>query len=231
MAIFPDIDYNDEFERLRPSDKNNWQLPSRVRAMLTILKKERIVDGNYLSDITDMEALENLIVQKICSYKDHSNEQLREIFCHIHIWGGASGRGIFVRGDKFNWDKISQSYKKLVGICLNTTIQSPNVMDFNHIEDIVEPIYDAMVEFHGSNGVHDIGASFLTKHTRFWLIKNSPKNPLPIYDKVFAQNIMDKNHGAVFNGIKPFWKCMIKKAHQENVSLLALERQLYNYFS
>ena len=56
------------------------------------------------------------------------------------------------------------------------------------------------------------------------------KNPLPIFDSIMANGLL--NSSADITLLKQYWICMIEKAVSLNneMSLLALERQLFNFF-
>lgn len=231
MCIFPNIMYVDDFVPLN----NLPTLPASPKAMFTLLVNKGIVPANYLVNmgVANMNQLEEKIFKKVKDFQ-WTDEELFDIFCLIHIWGGISGRNIFLRHidhGRFNWSAIVGYYRNMVNMCLATSKPDTNTTGIDAALNSVPEIYKAINDFHGK--VKWIGAAFLTKHTRFWLTKNNPQNPLPIYDKTFSVNVMgiSPNYPAQIPDIIPYWHCMIDKARMENVSLLSLERQLFAYFN
>lgn len=229
MCNFPNIQYDDRFQPLA----NRIGLPKSPQAMYTLLKNNGFVQLNFLENLNvhNMTDLENKIFEKISHYGGTDHE-LKEIFCLIHIWGGNSGRNVFIKNPDPDLREIIPHYRNLVNSCLKTVEPHDNNLNdaLDAAQSYVNTIYDEILLFH--NNVKGIGPSFLTKHTRFWLTKNNPRNPLPIYDSTFAVHIMQQNprYNAQFRHIIPFWNCMINKAREEHISLLSLERQLFNFF-
>lgn len=230
MCNFPNIQYVDNFVPL-----NNLQgLPRSPKGMYTFLINRNFVPVNFLQamNVANMTQLEDVIFQKIQNYQG-SELELKEIFCLIHIWGGNRGASVFRNYPNPDMNAIIPHYKKLVNICLSTPIPNNNTLEsaLDAAQKSITDVYNAIISFHGT--IKGIGPSFLTKHTRFWLTKNNPLNQLPIYDSTFAEHIMGYNSpcSPQFNDIIPFWRCMITKANVEHVSLLSLERQLFNYWT
>jgi hypothetical protein len=225
--MFPPIKYTIDTPPLSMEDS----LPSHSRAMYKILRDRKIIDRNYLEkhNINNIDSLESFIFGKINNYKieSHDYQELKEIFCLIHIWGGNTGRNIFIQGGTgFNWNKISIPYEKLVIACCEIIPDSQNTLNIS--SEQMDKVFNAIITFHNDKNVNGIGPSFLTKHTRFWLHKNNPNNPLTIYDLNMTK-VMDKK-GVYFSTIQSYWRKMIEKANIENVSLLALERQIFIYY-
>lgn len=229
MCNFPDIQYTNKFEPLSGNI-----LPEGPRTMFNLICSKGFLNNNYLIDngIINMTKLEEVIVNKIKNCKENiyaSNNQLLEIFCLIQIWGGMSGRNIFVMGDGLKWEKIAGAYKQLVVSCINTPVPGPNENPLVIAKNSIENINKAIEAFYYDENVHNISTSFITKHTRFWLCMNIPNNPLPIYDSTFANRLMGRA-GVYLRNLKQYWNCMIDKAEEKGVSLLALERQLFIYY-
>ena len=240
MCNFPIIDYPEDVKSLYASEGIQG-LPESPQKMINILKKKKLIDDQLLSGINNMDALEERIINKIRKYSDNEKD-LRDIFCLIHIWGGISGRNVFVMHGGLKWEKLYPLYDKFAKDCQSIKIEiNSNRKD---IINFIDRVYSMISNFYNydiiqnrgikinanDKAVHDIGISFLTKHTMFWLIRNNPENPLPIYDSTLACGLMC-NPKVEWDDLKRYWMCMIYKARQENVCLRALERTLYNYYS
>lgn len=227
MCNFPNIQYEDNFPPLNDLPV----LPRSPQGMYSILINNGIVNPTYLLDMNvhNMIELEDEIFARIQNYSG-SDEELRDIFCLIHIWGGISGRGIFIRGNGFVWDEIKVPYRALVCKCISTPILNGNVNPLDVAENCIAPIYKSVCDFYRDSRIHHISTSFITKHTRYWLQRNNPNNPLPIYDSTFATNLMSYA-GVYMRSLPVFWNCMIDKARLEHISLLSLERQLFNHWN
>lgn len=229
MCNFPNIQYNPDFARLR-----NQKIPLGT---YTYLKNNRIVDDHLLDGIPDMEKLEECINEKIKSYNGNDDESLYDIFCLIQIWGGNFGKRVFVENQNFEsrWNGvIKDKYRELVNVCTGIKVNRNSVLGI--CEDDVDIIYNAIWGIlnarEGKNKVvPGFGVAFITKHTRFWLQKNNFNNPLPIFDSVMSWGLF-KRQNADITHLRHYWECMIKKAEslKNGMTLLALERQLFNYF-
>ncbi len=233
MCNFPNIHYVDNFQPLNNPLNNNLGLPKGPRAMYTLLVNKGFVPANSLDVFNvNMAQLEETINQVICHY-GATDTELKYIFCLIHIWGGNTGRRVFIMNPDPNMTNIIIHYRTFVNTCLaiKTPIDDTLEAGLETAHNSTITIYNSLMALHSA--VQGLGPSFLTKHARFWLKKNNPRNPLPIYDRTFANHIM--GHGphssAQFNDIIPFWNGMINKAQMENISLLSLERQLFNLWN
>ncbi len=234
MCIFPNIQYVDNYQPLNNPQNNNLVLPRGPRAMYTLLVNQGFVPANFLTalNVVNMTQLEDVINQKICNY-GATDPELKEIFCLIHIWGGNTGRRVFIMNPDPNMTNILIQYRIFVNTCLTAQAPINNTLDaaLDAALNSTTSTYNGLLALH--NTIRGLGPAFLTKHARFWLTKINPRNPLPIYDSTFANHIM--GHGphcsAQFNDIIPFWNGMINKARLEHVSLLSLERQLFNHYN
>ncbi len=230
MCNFPNIQYVDIFQPLANPLNNNCGLPKGPRAMYTLLVNKHFLPANFL-DIQNinMAQLECTINQRICDY-GATDPELKEIFCLIHIWGGNTGRRVFTMNPNPDMNNILIYYRDFVNVCLNTPVPTEDTLDakLDVAQNCVLTMYNAIWNLHSR--IKGLGPAFLTKHARFWLTKNNPLNPLPIYDSTFAEHIM--GHGphcnARFKDIIPFWNGMIAQAREVRISLLSLERQLFN---
>ena len=208
---FPDIDYKDEKIPLI----DNGSLSKNVKAMITLLTKLGIVNENLFNGIDSDDDLEQLIIDRIKSY--NPGDDLEEIFHLIQIWGGNSGRGIYVFGEGgFKWEEIAPHYQRLVDVYLSTK-------DIN--EASIDKLVEVVKEFNKS--VKNINVAFITKHTRYWLYRNLELNALPIYDSIMANYVMQK--AIDIKDLQEYWKVMIAKAKQLEIGLVPLERQIFKY--
>ena len=135
----------------------------------------------------------------------------------IQIWGGATGRYIYIFDGGFSWDKVSESYNELVDACLSVSDISDSSLNM---------LVDAVNEFDKS--VAHMGVAFITKHTRFWLSRSLGNNALPIYDSIMANCVMRKNTVEAKH-LFEYWSVMIAKAQQLGIGLMPLERQIFKY--
>lgn len=188
----------------------NNQLPT---GMVTLLRNKSIVPDNFLNGINNNDQLEQLIFDKICSYREGDN--LKDIFCMIHVWGGMAGRQVFI-GNRFDWERISPYYIRFINGCLEVRDNS---------EASIARCYEILSEL--INNVKYLGTAFGTKHMRFWLYKNLRCGTLPIYDRKMAESIMQDRYTRLSN-VPPYWHRMKELANEEHKSLLEYEREIYN---
>lgn len=220
MCYFPNIQFNNEFIPL--ADGQNGILPPSPRAMYALLVNRHIVDNQFLNGINNMAELENCIYDLIDHY--HEDDPLERIFHLIQIWGGNTGRGIYIR-QHFVWQEIEPIYRHFVDV-----IRSFETIDDNTLNNafIAQNVFYNTLR---NNHYKGMGVAFITKHLRFWMHQNLPNSMLPIYDSTFSENVMLRGRTAKTRDLLPFWRAMIAKAEEEHVSLTALERQLFNYFN
>lgn len=204
---FPDIEYT--ATKIPLIDKGKFS--KNVKAMITLRGKEDEFENLGVKNDDD---LEEHIIRLIKSYR--SGDNLEEIFHLIQIWGGNSGRGIYLFGDGFNWEKLKPRYQDLVDACLS-------------MRDITEETLDALVEAVSefNRAVKFINVAFITKHTRYWLYRTLEENALPIYDSIMAGYVMQRN--ADIKDLREYWDVMLAKSKQLGIGLVPLERQIFKY--
>ena len=208
---FPKIRYTSDVPNL--IDKG-LGFSKNVQAMKTLLTEKGLVKNELFDGLKNDDDLEKLIIDKIKSY--NPGEDLEEIFHLIQIWGGNAGRGIYVFDKGFIWKEIEPYYYKLVKVCLSIKDTSESSLDF-----IIEAVCDL-------NKIRNLGVSFITKHTRYWLYRNLELNALPIYDSIMANCVMRKGT-AKTKDLLEYWKVMIAKSNQLGIELVPLERQIFKY--
>lgn len=194
---------------------DNTQLDMRLP---NLLLDRGIIDQAFYNFIAtlNLTQLENHIFNEIENYDN--NTDIEKLFHLIQIWGGWTGRIIYVRGGGFKAQKVMPHYRALIDACLSVHDNS---------EDSLNNVYEAIEVF--NRNVKNISISFITKHTRFWLYKNLHMNALPIYDKVMAGGYMHKNN-LLWKDLRPYWQLMIQQAEEEHVTLMQLERRLFNQY-
>ena len=209
---FPSINYHAPVPNIGMEN----QLPSGPRGMITLLTNRGLIHAEEFEHINNMRELESDILFRIQNY--HRGTDLQGIFHRIHIWGGLSGRNIYVRDGGFVQEMVLPFYQELVTDCL--TIRELSDASLQSTRLIVHQFNES---------VRNIGLSFITKHVHFWLFRNLSTNTLPIYDKVMANNIMQCRSVREMD-LVPYWRLMIVKAREEGITLDSLERHLFAYF-
>ena len=177
--------------------------------------------------------------------KEPDDDEIVKIFHNIQIWGGITGRQVYVRNNKkfpddykkrFEFNFSIKIYKKLVFRCLNFDLEN----------DWVNEVSDWTIDL--NKKIHGINTSFSTKHIRFWLHKKLKDNAPPIFDEVILgkkdeykkrwisglnkyQKYHPLNNNTSQENLIRYWKQMIKKSKKEKISLKQLERILFNCFT
>lgn len=208
---FPDLEYKSEIVDLIDADT----FSSPVKSMITLLIKKNIVSNKFFDGFWKDDDIEKEAIRRIVDYSNGKN--LEDIFHLIQVWGGNSGRGIYIFGDGYDWSRIAPHYQFLVDSCMEISDLSPTA-----IENMVK----AVSRFNSS--VANMGIAFITKHTRFWLYRTLGENALPIYDSIMANCVMRKN-AVEIKHLAEYWNVMIAKARQKGISLVALERRIFKY--
>lgn len=217
---FPNIEYSNDFA---PLNHLNY-LPESPRSLITYLLSRGIISDDFMAGINNMNELESSIITLLHNANLEDPDVIQRIFHLIQIWGGRMGRSVYFPHN-YNWEVIFPAYMDLITSCLGIGKRT----------DIFarRTIFDAINLFIGrlhQSGVKGMNVAFVTKHTRFWLMRNNPENPLPIYDKTMSQNIMGRGPVAYLRHLLDYWDAMIQKAEEEDVCLRALERQLFLFY-
>lgn len=177
------------------SDKISKSIVSNIR------KKGFAVDE--IDEIDTLSALEQRIFDYVENYGGSSDERLR-VFHLIQIWGGNTGRNIYVQGEGLKWEKVDKHYKTFVDVCLS--IKGYSEADFRKA-------FYAAVEF--NKNVKNISYSFITKHIRFWGYKNLKEWVFPPYDSVMSCNYMKQCYD--YHDIVFFWKKIFAEALEKKL--------------
>ena len=210
--FFPNIEYTNQKLPLTLGEFSKG-----VRRMITLMQNHQIVSPNFFQGLQNDDDIEDEALHRIQSFKE--GDDIESIFHLIQAWGGISGRGIYVRGNGFDWSTLEPAYKDLVRVCLS----------FHCITSIsIAQLVSAVKRF--NKDVQNMGVSFITKHTRFWLHKSlGEDNALPIYDSIMARYVMNKEE-ALSKDLAEYWTVMEKKARSLRVGLVPFERQLFRFF-
>ena len=213
MCFFPnDINYQGPAPVINPAP----QLPRGPRSQVTRLLNRGLLTQGEANELyaMSMTQLEADILNRIAAFDGNG---LESIFHRIQIWGGSTGRYIYVRAP-CAWDQVAPQYLLLLQACLD--IQE---ITHNSLLDLRESI------IHFDANVDNIGLSFITKHTRFWLHRSLGENALPIYDSRMAEHVMHQRYVRAVDLVH-YWEAMSQKAIDENISLDQLERHLFVYW-
>ena len=154
------------------------------------------------------------------NYDCPQDDPLLRIFIKVHVWGGRSGRNIFVREGGLNWAAVRPHYKQLVDVCRNQT-------------QIATPSEIAQAGEAFGNSVKNIGISFITKHIHFWTYVSRGENALPIFDSIMSNRL---GIAQQWCHADCYWEGMsILLANNQGYtpwpnSMNSFERQLFKYF-
>lgn len=158
--------------------------------------------------------IERLIKEYVYS---NDNNKLIEIFHFIQLWGGITGRNIYVKNGGFENNFSLGTYKAIIEIATNIN-QETRKADLKKVELL-------------SKQIKNIGISFTTKHLSFWTrFTNKHHFILPVLDSTLSLNLMYKCN-PTWNDYKHYVEQMQKEASINNTTVTILERELYNYFN
>lgn len=196
---------------------SKYILPTRdeLPTVMINLLTDKGFDGKWIKGIHSLSGLEKEIFRLIEAYQNDEHE-LRRIFHLIQIWGGFSGRGIYLSGNGFNWLGIQEPYAVLVRACINTIDTSPESID---------KLVDAAKTFNLK--VNNIGVSFISKHIRFWSYKNLGEMLLPVYDSVMFKSYLPHKKHMNINQLGGYWRWALSNL-KKGQSLFQFERETYN---
>lgn len=169
-----------------------------------------------MDDITELSVLENRILEHVTNYGGTSEERLL-VFHLVQIWGGNSGRNIYVQGNGLDWGETDKHYKIFVDACLSIK---------GRTDDDFQKAFHTACEF--NNSTKNIGFSFITKHLRFWGYRNLGEWTFPPYDTVMACNYMKQcyDHRDIFF----YWKRIYAEAENKGMTVSEYERNLFNQY-
>lgn len=220
--IFPELKYYSE--TVVPITDSE-RLKKSIKGMLTLFRTKDISIGQdkFINGQTEdfgeatlkIEKHIGDLIQEYC--KNKTDEKLVEIFHYIHLWGGITGRNIYVRKGGFENNFKLDDYKKIVEKIIDLK-QATLETDLKEIEKLFMSI-------------PFIGVAYGTKHLRFWSINTNKNNiQLPILDRVISIGLFDTPYCA-WRHYYSYVQQMLEEAEKRNISITALERTLYNEFN
>ena len=192
--------------------------------------------GHVYKGFEFLDELEKYLFETISSFTnidDISDKKLIYIFHNIQIWGGITGRMIYVTNkekfpenykERFDYNFDLHAYRKLVSRCLN--------LKKHMLPDWIKSVSDWT--FQVNEDLKGFGTSFSTKHIRFWLYNKLKDESLPIFDDIIQSGFNSINSYNLNlrkrKDLEFYWKQMVEKSRKEKISLVKLERLLFNYW-
>jgi hypothetical protein len=166
-------------------------------------------NGDIVWQNTMLQHLSQSIYEMINQYHiKQSDELLTKIFIWIQLWGGNSGRSVFVRGQGWLQNFNIEAYRDAVQLILNADFQN------------------ALTTLNGN--IYGISTAFATKHIHFW-----SNAVAPIYDSIIAAIIFGRNKNQVRpNEYQPYINGLdqlINKINNNQVTRSSIERNLFNW--
>jgi hypothetical protein len=203
---------------------NSRGFKEHIRSLLG----NRIINQVKLFEIEDFNNLEIAILDKI---KDSitavkngdelSNDQIITIVCGIHIWGGRTGRNLFVMGQGFSENFSIPGYRDM-------------------IKAIVHNREQTAIGIWENGNFRQIGPAFATKHLAFWTKSPLIDIKLPIFDSIINRIVFGDNAPPRYLNYRNYLSQMKKAATEINnlnpnfqgqFNVHHLERQLFEWNS
>lgn len=209
---FPRITYTQEVLPLRTPQEG---VSPGVRGMMSLLQRIGEMPSDFPCSAAVDDDIETYIRLKI-----QNDADLKDVFNSIQIWGGMSGRNIYVMDGGFRWSEIEGPYRSFVESC--------KAIERN-IPEERETLSRAVRTF--CRQTQNISIAFATKHAMFWTSRQLGENAFPIYDRVMAGGLMGQHGGPTYDRVSEYWTVMHEKALDLNITDRALERQLFLYYS
>lgn len=210
QCAFPNLDY---------SQYPHLNLPRTTLHGAYTNIANNVVDRRFLDELDwnphgnidwqneKLESLSNQILVLINNLDGNLEDEtlLTKVFIWIQLWGGNSGRGIFVRGNRWPENFDITKYRDGLSYLLNG--------------EVVRALRTL-------NQIDYLGTAFSTKHIHFW-----SNGELPIYDSVIARIVFGYqsptaskylNYLGALNGI-------IEELEEPEISYRSIERNLFNW--
>lgn len=158
-----------------------------------------------------LEHISTRITEMIAQYHAHPDDHLlAKIFIWIQLWGGNSGRSIFVRGRGWPNNYSAERYADAVLHVMN-----------GDYKQALETL----------NRMYGISTSFSTKHIHFWSFGDAP-----IYDSIIAavvfgrksDQVRSREHAPYINALDQ----LIVELNDQgipNITRSMIERNLFNW--
>lgn len=211
-------------KKLVPIEHSQRLKMTIIRMKTLFIKKNIKINSNLFLPNNDIDFgkvtfdIETHIGNLISEYlKVNDDNKLIEIFHFIQLWGGFTGRNIYVKNGGFENNFNIEIYKKIV-----------NILIVLKEENLCKDLKEIQILF---CQIPNIGLSFASKHMHFWS-KNANENniELPILDSIIANGLFKSNY---FNWrhYYPYVVEMRNFAYKHKTTVGVLERELYNYFN
>ena len=208
---FPDIDY-------KSNQDLNLNSTTLLAAYTTISRR---VDPIFLTDLNwkkkgdtkwqneKLKSLSERIYSMIGEHQQNKSDSLlTKIFIWIQLWGGNSGRKIFIKS-KIEGKKWPDNFK--------TIIYSKAVCQIKqgHYRKALETL----------NSLYGISTAFSTKHIHFWSTGDAP-----IYDSIMAAIVFgSKPRTEDYPRYIGALDKLVKILNGEGINRSSIERNLFNW--
>lgn len=186
-----------------------------VRGMHTLFKKQKhdhlLADSDGRVDAQFIEKLENIIIKNTPLIYTSSDKKIITYFNSIQMWGGITGRNIYVKGGGLSENINPSNYRHLAQRC--ESAQS------------IDEVFEAVDIF--NRNTRNIGMAFITKHVRFLTSVNPHTGALPIYDSIIAKGVYGRRH-VTSRDVAPYWHEIVHTSRSKQCSATDLERHIFN---
>jgi len=202
-VAFPDIELNDyDLNRKKTTIKQAFTVIKDHGLENYVNNLEWNKDGNITWQNEMLRKISDDILKMIEIWKEtEDSELLKKIFIYIQLWGGNSGRYIFlIKNGGFQKNYTEQVYKKACNMSINKEKDSLN--------EYIKLEY--------------IGISFASKHMFFWSNKS-----LPIFDKILSSILFGRNPNIKY--YNQYLDVLTKLGEEKNVNLSVIERSIFNW--
>jgi hypothetical protein len=220
---FPKLNYSETIVPITDSKR----LRKSINGMLTLYNKPKISisigQDEFINNQTEdfgeatlkIEKHIGELIQEYC--KSKSDKKLVDILHYIHLWGGITGRFIYIRNGGFNNNFSIEIYK--------TIAEKIIALQQETLESDLKEIKKLFIS------IPFIGVAYGTKHLRFWSINANKNNiHLPVLDRVISIGLLNTPYCA-WRHYYFYVQQMQEEANNRKVSITALERTLYNKFN
>lgn len=208
-----------------------------IQSMFTLLRNRghAATLAHYLPNVgaanaitqAEIVTLESNILEKITEViaggLPYNPVDLTHIAIGIHLWGGNTGRGPFVRGGGFVTNFPIQVYSNIVDLIVNQPPAHP-----------VMGNWDAIVAH--QHHFYGLGISFFTKHLSFWSRMSPYSIRFPILDKFIKNKFIHPTIPPKWNDYPHYLEelnadlvLLRGRAGLGMMSIHSMERQLFNF--
>ena len=224
---FPDLSYTEAIEPLTPSTR----LSKSIKAMCTNLdassffnitrrigcRNERaaLSDSEIATKIRDLEELIKSQIREIVVQGTYPKDRIEEVFHLIQLWGGNTGRSIYVKKNGFEENWSFEAYQKIAKICTACKSQE--------LPQVLKCLEEQMKH------IEHWGLAFASKHYSFWN-RNCETSRLAIFDSILCKGLFGKKTPNSKLYIK-YLAAISEFADEHRIPIHNVERSLFNYFN